>query len=367
MAPTPSTLCTLTTRPFAGSAAGSADPGPEPVVTCEHGRHLVPGSRTTLTSDGSLVCHGCLPAWYWSCPACSSWTLDGSVCGNGCHPETCDCADCGPGSCYEAGCEDECGGLVHSYTYKPPPLCRGRGPLFLGVELEVETPPGRWEQCAELALAQLAGLGYLKRDSSIGCGFELVTHPMSYPWAIANFPWELLPQLARAGCATTPAETGLHVHVSRAGFDSPAHVYRWMMLVHRNQIPVVALARRCSPQWAAFTDADRRAAKDHAKGASGGYRFRAINTCNRDTFELRIFAASLDIGTVQAALAFTTASVEYTRALTVPDVVAGGWTWARFTRWAADRNDYQPLIDQLRQHHTLSGACGAVDTEAGGR
>ena len=364
MAPTPSTTYTL------HPAADTATPAPDPAVACGHCRHLVPISRTTITSDGTRVCHTCLQAWYWICPACSSWTLGSSVCGNGCHPDNCDCPDCGPSECYDAGCEDECGGLVHSYTYKPPPVCRGRGPLFLGVELEVATPPGRWEQCAELALSQLAGLGYLKRDSSIGCGFELVTHPMSYPWAIANFPWELLPQLACAGCTTIPAETGLHVHVSRAGFVSPAHAYRWMMLIHRNQAPVTALARRCSPQWAAFTDDDRRAAKDHAKGAPGGFRFRAINTCNRDTFELRVFAASLDVGTVQAALAFSTATVEYTRALTVPDVLADGWTWPRFTAWAAQRPAYQALTDQLHRQHNPAGTAGtdsAADDGAGDR
>lgn len=36
-------------------------------------------------------------------------------------------------------------------------------------------------------------------DSSIGNGFEIVTHPMSYQWAMATFPWPMLTRLAGAG------------------------------------------------------------------------------------------------------------------------------------------------------------------------
>ena len=52
-----------------------------------------------------------------------------------------------------------------------------------------------------------------------------------------------------------------------------------MKFIYRNQPQVTTLAGRNSGKWAAFTDDDRRAVKDYAKGARGE-RYRAINTDN---------------------------------------------------------------------------------------
>src|SRR5439155_8451606 len=122
-----------------------------------------------------------------------------------------DCDDCRD--------DEDRGGLVYDYSYKPVPVFHGIGPLFLGPEIEVQTPHDRDWECAELACNHLGSLGYLKTDSSINGGFEIVTHPMSYPWAIENFPWHMLTQLDGMGCYASES-TGIHVHVSRAAFGS---------------------------------------------------------------------------------------------------------------------------------------------------
>jgi hypothetical protein len=189
-------------------------------------------------------------------------------------------------------------------------------------------------------------MGYLKNDSSINSGFEIVTHPMSYQWAMDNFPWQMLTDLQRRGCHPSD-ETGIHVHVSRAGFAGASHTYRWMKFIYRNEQQVTTLARRSSPEYAAFTDDDRKAVKDYAKGAIG-QRCRAINTGNNDTFELRIFASSLDPDEVKAALGFAAASVEYTQNLTVGQIARrAGWTWKAFVAWLGDQPTYAPLTRQL--------------------
>jgi hypothetical protein len=120
-----------------------------------------------------------------------------------------------------------------------------------------------------------------------------------------------------------------------------------MKFIYRNEPHVTRLARRESPQWAAFTAYDRQAIKRYAKGARGD-RYRAINTGNNDTFELRVFASSLDPAQVQAVLAFADASVEYTRTLTAREIyAAGGWEWPAFAGWLRDRPAYQPLADAI--------------------
>jgi hypothetical protein len=312
-------------------------------VTCDRCGNTVPDSDTVSTATGSTICDECRDNWFWRCQGCDEWNPDDrSRCANDYRgPDDCDCDDC-----RDAEDDDDRGGLVHDYDYKPQPVFHGTGPLFLGPEIEIETPHrGDW-RCAEMANLHLGGLGYLKNDSSINSGFEIVTHPMSYQWAMDNFPWQMLTDLQHRECHASD-ETGIHVHVSRAGFSGASHTYRWMKFIYRNQRQVTTLARRSSPEYAAFTEDDRKAVKEYAKGAIG-QRCRAINTGNDDTFELRIFASSLDPDEVKAALGFAAASVEYTRNLTVGQIAHGaGWTWEAFVAWLDGRPTYAPLTRQL--------------------
>ncbi|MEH1166434.1 hypothetical protein V6V47_13700 [Micromonospora sp. CPCC 205539] len=329
-----------------GCGTETVDGSPCDCVTCRRCHGVVAEDETTDTVRGSIICDRCLDECYWQCGRCDGWNRDGADCGNGCCS-----ADCDSSSCRDDA--DDRGGLVEDYGYKPSPIFHGVGPLYLGPEIEVDTPPDRDWECAEVAAAHLDDLGYLKNDSTIGGGFEIVAHPMSYAWALEHFPWRMLDALRERGCEAT-CQTGMHVHVSRAAFVSPAHVYRWMKFIYRNERQVTRLARRSSPQWAAFTSGDRRAVKDYAKGARS-QRYRAINTGNADTFELRIFASSLDPRQVKAAFGFAAASVEYTAHLSVREIAcAGGWSWPAFVRWLAERPVYAPLSEQLE---VLACAC----------
>ena len=93
----------------------------------------------------------------------------------------------------------------------------------------------------------------------------------------------------------------------------------------RNERHVTRLARRTSDHWAAFTATTGRPPRTTPK-ARRSDRYRAINTGNPDTFELRVFASSLDPCQVKAIFAFAAASVEYTRGLTAHTIVAhDGW------------------------------------------
>ncbi|WP_280423710.1 hypothetical protein [Nocardia carnea] len=285
---------------------------------------------TTSVDGGNEVCAGCRMDDYHECADCCTLT-----------PRAEDyCASCAldhPG-------HDE----IRHYDYKPAPVFHGRGPLFLGLELELKTPGRQLFDAAEAALAELGDLGYLKHDSSIGSsGFELVTHPMDFTYARTEFPWTLLARLRLLG-AYTDNEVGIHVHVSRAGFDSPAHIYRWMKFVYRNQDPVTVLARRDTTQWADFGTHTREQMAGYARGNRHGLRYEAINVQPENTFELRVFASSLHRQQVLAALAFADASVEYTRRLTAAQIARRrGWEWDAFTSWLHSRPQYAVLSAEL--------------------
>ncbi|MEV4158452.1 hypothetical protein AB0J48_36085 [Nocardia salmonicida] len=346
----------------------------------------LPARDTALTTDDDFRCAGCRSA-FSVCDDCDRYTpynievvSGGDVC-QACTQDypTCEdcnfataesfsingiwtvCADCRRDYTECNRCEtlirgrddycDDCAqpdhSQVHESDYTPRPIFHGQGPLFLGMELELRTTPNGFDDSVETANDHLRGLAYLKHDGSVSCGFELVTHPMSFEYAISQFPWSVLARLRLLGCYTDD-EVGIHVHLSRAGFDSPAHIYRWLKLVYRNEDGVTMLARRQFSQWAQFDPDIRDMAKQLAHGHHGWGRYHAINTSPPHTFELRVFASSLHRQQVQAALGFAHASVEYTRTLRSYDVARNqGWDWTTFTAWVAARPEYAALTAEL--------------------
>ena len=244
---------------------------------------------------------------------------------------------------------------IQYHGYKPRPVFYGDGPLYLGMELEVEAPDDRYslDQLARKVREDLGDVVYLQDDSSIGYGFEITTHPMSYSWAMSNFNWEALIAMADRGFQTHE-DVGIHVHVSRAGFSSECHLYRWMKFVYRNEAQVSTLARRRSGSWASFSPEYRKAVKRYMKAEDylrRGYmddRYQAINPNNRSTLEVRVFASSLKPREVKAALAFVAGSVEYTRDLDANKIIKEqGWAWSRFVDWLRRHDEYRPLLDEL--------------------
>lgn len=283
-----------------------------------------------------VYCRGCTRQRLYQCHSCENYHLtptDGGGYCDSCQPEYWDDDD---------DYDRDCGGLINDWNYQPRLTFHGDGPVYLGMELEISTN-GNMTRAAQDVYGRLGDSVFLKEDSSIDSGFELVTHPMSHAYFAEKFDWQILRDLESHGCDAYG--NGIHVHVSRAGFDSPSHVYRWMRLIYRNERAVAAIARRNPSQWGSFNTHDTRDFKHYAKGYKrGAERYSAINVQNEHTFEVRVFRGSLNQREVRAALDLVAGSVEYTRQLTVPAVLAGGWTWAGFMAWAATDERYAALV-----------------------
>src|ERR1700677_4032029 len=111
----------------------------------------------------------------------------------------CDCPDC----------RGEDNGL-RAYDDNPEWQFRGDGPAYYGLEIEVTSSNA--SHVLDTAYSHLNGLGVLKQDGSV-YGFEIAVHPMSYDWAMENFPCGMLPVLKDEGCSVSRDENGIHIHV----------------------------------------------------------------------------------------------------------------------------------------------------------
>lgn len=230
--------------------------------------------------------------------------------------------------------------LIHSYSYTPRPLTfHGTDPnrVFLGVELELAMKRDRYDMARDAYNEFGESRIYVKEDSSISYGWELVTYPMSFDYHMHEMPWhDALTRLAEIGIAGDES-TGMHVHVSKRGFSGPDHDHRWLMFWHRNAVPLTVMARRNPQQWGSFDDYTRKnAVRIAKKQLTNNMRYAAVNSVPPRTYEIRVFAASVNPAEVMGSIALVAATVEYTRSLRASDILRRkGWEWDTFIAWLA--------------------------------
>lgn len=295
------------------------------------------------------------------------------------------CQPCRCGDCPE--CEQR--RSIRSYSYKPTPVFFGSGPVYLGLENEIDGiyagwgRPDRYE-VGRWVIEQTGEVAYLKSDGSLSCGFELVTHPMSLEWAMREFPWHMYDDMQEQFGIEAQSSTGIHVHVSRDGFSGARHTYMWLKFFHRNANPIRRVSRRDDGQWSSFDPTVRDNAVGYAKHVPGDVvatsawylkgqtramarehrrygsvdmrmpspgRYSAINVQNRATLEVRTFAGSVDATEIRAALQLVNGTVEYTRELDAQSVLKkSGWNWDAFTAWLSTQGDtYVDLQSEIER------------------
>lgn len=277
------------------------------------------------------------------------------------------CDDCDDVYHMDYGCEN-CGqnayGAIHSYSYKPDPRFRyvldvdgdlstersRVGKVFMGLEIEVEAVDCSVKKGVEVLQANLDSderYIYLKHDGSLNNGFEIVTHPCTLA-SHKSQNLQAFQMLANAGFRGWKTSTcGIHVHVNRDAFNGVPHQWRWTRMFAHNQSQFVALAGRDSAQWASFREMKEKLswAFKHQHGR-GDNRYEAINLCNWNTFEVRIFRSSLKPERIMMIVELIDATVEYTRHLTIREMADHALEWSRFASWvrAEQAEKYPNLI-----------------------
>jgi len=330
--------------------------------------------------DNELWCESCTERHASWCDSCESYSTEGS-----CYIEDrgtywCDmctsdnaiyCEDCNQYT--ESGCPD-CNNsrVIHDYSYRPDPVFHSTDKnerLFFGIEIEMESSRNYGEASEYAYQLEALDLAYLKHDGSLNNGFELVTHPMSHDF-YKNQATELFDvleglrnQYKVASWGTTTC--GVHIHISRTGFNGGAHMHRFLNLVYSNQEFYETLAGRSSTRWAKFDDVINsaqwtgerdemgnrkyktwRSFKEKIEHGRRSDRYSAVNTQNQATLEMRIFRGTTKGDTIKSHIDLAHASVEYTRVMSVKQVKEGGLSTDSFMTYIESHADLYPELNE---------------------
>lgn len=322
-----------------------------------------------VRSDGNIfVCEDCYERSWNTCTNCDcliheddTYWHDGEPYCESCHYDMEDN-------------EEEEGGTMHDYGYKPEPkfyalkdngdtiAAYKPGTMYLGVELEIDN--GRSVSSCLNDLGEIDSAEdyfYCKHDGSLNEGIEIVSHPCTLDYHLKKFPWsEIIEAAKNNGFKSHDVSTcGLHVHVSREGFGSNSdiqdlNIAKAIILTDRLWDEIVNFSRRNCNQldrWAKKPDAKiysydtETSAVAKAKKSGSHDRYKAINLCNTNTVEFRLFRGTLVEGTLKATLQFVSNLVSYCKKASLADVQEASWEdVSRFV-------EYPELTEYLKQRN----------------
>lgn len=314
------------------------------------------GMSPIRVEDLGEVCTKCHAKWLesvnevYQCEGCSRYGdmenvryfRSHALCSSCRRHEVYDCDDCGSEYFGDHDCDsDDDDALIHSYSYTPysynfhntNPNQRN----FMGFELEIEAEgdASRYDLARMFHDTIKQDHAYIKTDSSLDNGIEIVTHPHTLE-AYREFDWSILTKLQENGARSWHTSTcGLHIHISRQAFGQvgksntrTAHQLRFMKLMYDNRRPISRLVGRNSEQYASWADAGHLVQKVKF-GEQNNHRYSAINVENSATLEVRIFRGSLRKERVLSALELVDACTEYTRNLKVSGM-NNAFRWINF-------------------------------------
>jgi hypothetical protein len=347
--------------------------------------------------DSDLWCQNCTDREAHWCESCEEMTRhdtnyiadrDAYWCDD-CSGGTFFCEDCS--QYYDQGFCEDCSDsrTIHDYNYRPDPIfhsTKSDERLFFGIEIEVEA--GRSLNNAAEYAQQLESmdLAYLKSDGSLNCGFEVVTHPMSHDFfkSEAQDFFDILVGLRNQYNVKSwgTSTCGVHIHISRTGFNGGAHMHRFLNLIYSNQDLYETMAGRSSDRWAKFDDvnhtkwiyddygnrqniATTRSFAHKLNNDRGSDRYSAVNTNNSATLEMRIFKGTTNPRTIMSHIDLAHASVEYTRTMSVKEVAQGALNPTTFVEYIISNEKLYPeLVERINRLYIPISMLSASRQEA---
>ncbi|MCR4645331.1 MAG: amidoligase family protein [Oscillospiraceae bacterium] len=313
-------------------------------TTCDHcGENI--WISDAVQDDDMTLCQTCYDDYYHRCECCGRIIHDNNTYWRGDYPY------CEP--CYE-DFDDE----IEDYHYKPQPRFLGTGDRYLGVELEVDCG-GKDDDNAKI-LKDLANADgeriYIKSDGSLDDGFEIVSHPMTLDYHMNNMDWEtLLQEAVRMDYRSHQTSTcGLHIHVNRNAFvenqaEQEVVIGKILYFIEKHWNEVFCFSRRSKHnmnRWAARYGYEKTGEEILKKAKESGHgRYCAINLCNYDTIEFRLFRGTLKLNTFLATLQFVDTICDVAFSMSQTDLEA--LSWSEFV----SHIEYPELVQYLKERN----------------
>jgi hypothetical protein len=224
---------------------------------------------------------------------------------------------------------------IHRHGYRPKPIQflaasdHDKSVLYFGVELEVESANESNDDCYEAA-AKMPDFVYCQEDGSLHCGFEITTRPFTWQW-FKEHKAEIENQvliIRRQGFRSYNTETcGMHVHLSSAAFSS-FHLCRFLTFFYLNpdnQKFILDVSQRKKEHlrhWASIYNEDKGGifykVKYKGQPRDDVERYTAVNTRNKNTYEIRIFRGTLKPAAFFKNIEFCKALYEFTKKSSEP-------------------------------------------------
>ena len=130
--------------------------------------------------DSGHLCKSCYDRYYGTCERCGRILPEEDL-----YMEEND-----EMLCYDCHRRHRSRYSINDYSYKPDPIFYGGGPLYMGVELEIDEggeSDSNARKILEVANAQ-EELVYIKHDGSLSDGMEVVSHPMTLAYHMEKMP-----------------------------------------------------------------------------------------------------------------------------------------------------------------------------------
>lgn len=316
------------------------------------------------------VCEDCVENRYYKCDDCGEWFsrdmvhMDrwGAVVCDACYDwnDWTTCEGCGQiirqedaywserrQEYYCEDCNPRHSDSFHDYGYKPNPEFQYRNGedkavLTFGVELEVDD--GDDHDDLSDALASLSLPIYMKHDGSLGEeGVEIVTHPASLAYHQYQLRWaEICRTCRNHGYTSHDAGTcGLHIHVGRTQMGSDwverdKTAGNLVLLTHKLWEELVKFSRRNDSQLSDWASSPDLSIKDDAEYTNSELtdialatrhdgRYQAVNLCNSETVEFRIFRGTLKRNTIIASIQLVSILTKYAMTHTPTECRKANW------------------------------------------
>ena len=298
--------------------------------------------------DSGHLCQSCYDRYYNTCEECHR-----IICEEDAYYEDDDRV-----LCYDCHRRHRSRYSINDYSYKPDPIFYGGGPLYMGVELEIDEggeSDNQARKLLEIANSDTERI-YCKHDGSLNDGFEIVSHPMTLAYHMEKMPWQaVLDKAKQLDYRSHQAKTcGLHIHVNRTAFgdniaDQEAVIARILYFFEKHWEELLKFSRRTHrqmEQWAnryGYRDSPSEIL-DHAKKGFRGFRYTAVNLTNSATVELRLFRGSLRFLTVVSALQLVERICSV--AMCLSDEELKQMSWSTFV---AGCGQYPELVQYLKE------------------